>query len=253
MALVTETRRRRMRWAGIAAAGFLLISQAQGCSKPAARPTVPPQQAASAAVPAPPPGAEISLDRNYYIIVDGSGSMTDTSCAGKFGNRIEGAKWAVKEFVGKGVQPNVALGLYVFDNTGASERVPLGKENRQAIAAAVEKISGGGNTPLNGSIKRGAGVLAQQREKQLGYGEFYLIVATDGQASDGPGNASDGVRSAVELGVPIITIGYCLPDTHPLARDSVSYRNANDPEQLLSALRESQAESPYFDTQRFGR
>lgn len=201
------------------------------------------------------PAAEaraISLDRSFYIVVDASGSMNETACAGQFPNRTEAAKWAVKEFTTKRVPADVHLGLHVFDGSGARERVPLGMQNRDAIAREIDRIRGGGNTPLNAAIREAVEALSLQRERQLGYGEFYVVVATDGQASDGDLGAN-AVRYAAQQRIPLITIGFCLRSDHPLARASVSYRDANSPQDLLAALQETQGESPYFDAAAFRR
>jgi uncharacterized protein YegL len=200
---------------------------------------------------APEPGV-ISTERSFYVVFDGSGSMTAGECAGQFGTRIEAAKWAVKEFVNRSVPAEVNLGLFAFDREGATERVALGKGNRDRFLTAVERIRGGGETPLNASIKAAVAELYRQRERQLGYGEFYVVVATDGEPTDGDLQAS-AVRYANQFSIPIITIGFCLRSSHPLAQGSLSYRNANDPQELLSALNEATAESSYFDASVFRR
>jgi Mg-chelatase subunit ChlD len=178
--------------------------------------------------------------------------MTSQECSGRFGTRIEAAKWAVKQFTDHNVPPDVNLGLYVFDGTGTRERVPLGKGNRNNITEAIDRVRGGGNTPLNAAIRTAVAQLSAQRERQLGYGEFYVVVATDGEATDGD-LSRNAVSEAVQKAIPIITIGFCLPGGHPLASGSIAYRNANSPEELLSALRETQGESPYFDQTVFQR
>lgn len=194
----------------------------------------------------------ISLDRSFYVVVDASGSMNESECAGQFPNRTEAAKWAVKEFTTKRVPADVNLGLHVFDGSGSRERVPLGLGNRDAIAREIDRIRGGGNTPLNAAIREAVEALSTQRERQLGYGEFYVVVATDGQASDGD-LRTNAVSYAAQQRIPLITIGFCLRSDHPLARASVSYRDANSPQDLLAALHETQGESPYFDATAFRR
>src|SRR3989338_2496930 len=62
-------------------------------------------------------GADVSLNRNMYVIFDGSGSMNDNCGGDRFDRKIDGAKWAVEEFL-KTVPQNVNLGLYVFDDHG---------------------------------------------------------------------------------------------------------------------------------------
>jgi uncharacterized protein YegL len=195
-------------------------------------------------------GGAVSLDRNFYFVIDGSGSMGSSDCAGQFHSRVEAAKWAVKEFTAKSVPAGVNLGLYIFDGSGASERVPIGKNDAAAIGSQIDRAHAGGNTPLNDAIRAAVRELGKQRSRQLGYGEFYVVVATDGEATDG--DLADGaMHYADQNSIPIITIGFCLKKDHPLAKGSVSYRNANSPQDLLTALRETQGESPYFDAATF--
>ena len=186
---------------------------------------------------------QISLDRNYYLVSDGSDSMNARDCKGDKESNIAASKWATKEFATKSVPTDVGLGLYVFDASGASERVPIGKNNREAILRAIDEIRANGGTPLNSSIAKGVDALRVQREKQLGYGSFVLIVVTDGQA-----DTESGVAYAERYQIPIVTIGFCLNNTHPLAVHSLSYRDANSPEQLLGAFQEVLAESDSFST-----
>lgn len=219
------------------------------CDSPERNVSVPP--AAVSSEQAPPAGAEISSDKNLYLVFDGSGSMGEGSCAGKFSNRVEAAKWAAKEFVTRYVAEGARMGLLVFDAGGAHERAALAKNNRALILAAVDGVRGGGGTPLNWAIKEATDVLVQQRVMQLGYGEFAIIVITDGQATDGDGGAREGVKYALGHQIPFHTLGYCLPKDHPLAADSLTYRTANSPEELLTGLQETQAEVPYFDSSTF--
>src|SRR5262249_53878739 len=97
------------------------------------------------------PGAEVSLARNFYFIVDGSGSMNDPgggACSGehKFGRKIEGAKWAVREFL-KLVPNDINLGLYVFDRQGRRELVALAPNNPDPFMNAVQAITAGRRWP----------------------------------------------------------------------------------------------------------
>jgi hypothetical protein len=196
---------------------------------------------------------EASLARNFYFIVDGSGSMSDSltkQCRGdkRFSSRLEGAKWAVEQFLPL-VPADVNLGLWVFDTNGNSERVPLSLDSRGPFLIAVKKIRAGGKTPLTEAIEQGVNRLVQQREKQLGYGEFRLIVVTDGEATGRP--LPRAVAYARERRVPIYTIGLCLSADHELRRFSVSYRPADSIEALKLGLEETLAETVMFDPQTF--
>ena len=61
-----------------------------------------------------------ALTRNFYFIFDGSGSMNDEDCGERFETRVDGAKWAVKEFL-QGIPNDVNIGLYLFDSGGTRE------------------------------------------------------------------------------------------------------------------------------------
>jgi Ca-activated chloride channel family protein len=196
---------------------------------------------------------EASLARNFYFIFDGSGSMSEPltkQCKGdkRFSSRLEGAKWAVEQFLPL-VPNDVNLGLWVFDTSGNNERVSLGPDHRGPFLGEVRKIRAGGQTPLTESIEQGVSRLVQQRDRQLGYGEFRLIVVTDGEATGRP--LSQAVAHAREQRIPIYTIGLCLRSDHALRKSSVSYRPADSIEALKVGLEETLAETIMFDPQTF--
>jgi len=199
--------------------------------------------------------AQISLARNFYFIFDGSGSMRDplgSDCGGDqtFKRKLEGAKWAVAEFLKK-VPEDVNLGLYVFDEKRTTKSecqvVPLGPNNMTAFLQAINDVEAGGGTPLARAIQFGAEVLAQQKAKQLGYGEFRLIVVTDGLADEIP----QAAEFATEKAIPIYAIGLCIKEDHPLRQYAVSYRAANNFEDLAKALEATVAETEFYDAKTF--
>ena len=199
------------------------------------------------------PGGEASLTRNFYFIFDGSGSMAESlnkQCKGdkRFSSRLEGAKWAVEQFLPL-VPSDVNVGLWIFDADGNRERVALGLDTRAKFLTAVKKTRAGGNTPLTESIEQGVNRLVQQRDQQLGYGEFRLVVVTDGEATGRP--LPQAVAYARERHIPIYTIGLCLGAEHELRKDSVSYRAADSIEALKRGLEETLAETNVFDPQTF--
>ena len=196
-------------------------------------------------------GAEVSLARNFYFIFDGSGSMDSEpggACQGdqSFRSKLDGAQWAVKEFLTK-VPEDVNLGLYVFDRDRREEVVPLGSGNREAFLAAVNNIHSGGGTPLAKGITFGAERLVEQYKRQLGYGDYRLVVVTDGRADQIP----DAARYAGHYGMPIYAIGLCIDEEHPLRRYAVSYRAADSFADLAEGLEETLAELETVDVTDF--
>jgi hypothetical protein len=196
-------------------------------------------------------GEQADLTRNFYFIMDGSGSMRDVTtrdCGGdqSFPDKISGARWAIKKFL-ENVPEEMNIGLYIFDRDGRREVVPLGKANRDAFLRAVDNIDAGGGTPLARAIRYGADQLVAQYKKQLGYGEFRLVVVTDGIANDIP----EAALYAAKYGIPIYAIGLCVEANHPLRKFSVSYQAADSFADLSKGLSETLAELPVFDVTQF--
>jgi Ca-activated chloride channel homolog len=190
------------------------------------------------------------LAKNYYVVLDNSGSMSDSKCAGNQ-TKEQVAKQALDAFAKK-LGPKDNLGLLVFDQRGVSERVPLGVKNRDEFMAQVQASHAGGGTPLASSIKTGVERLAAQAGKQLAYGEYNLVVVTDGEAS--AGEAPNKVVQFVLKGTPVIihTVGFCIDDRHSLNQPgNVLYKSANSPQELVQGLEDVLAESETFVVDKF--
>ena len=200
-------------------------------------------QAERVEIPLDDAEGEASLTRNFYFIFDGSGSMGDKRDDKV---KLEGAKEAVRTFLDK-IPGETNLGLFVFDGRGTREVVPLGPGNRAAFMQSINEVKAGGRTPLARSIQFGTDRLVAQYKKQLGYGEYRLIVVTDGEASSVP----EAARYAARYGMPIYAIGLYIEGDHPLRTYAVSYREANNYEDLERALEETLAELPSFDLAEF--
>lgn len=200
-----------------------------------------------------PEGAsgEAELTRNFYFILDGSGSMGEEPgrhCGGdqQFSDKMAGARWAIKTFLEK-VPDSVNIGLMVFDDHGSREVLPLGRDNRESFVQAVESMRTGGGTPLATAIESATDKLVSQYQTQLGYGEFRLVVVTDGIAD----HISRAAYYAARHGMPIYTIGLCVKPNHPLRTFSVSYRAADNFSDLAKGLEDTLAELPNYDQTTF--
>jgi hypothetical protein len=202
-----------------------------------------------------PPGngnVEVSKNltaRNYYVVLDGSGSMGERACRGA-GNKIEQARSALDAFA-RAVPKNANLGLLVFQGR-VGERVPLDVGNRDHFVREVLATSPSGGTPLSTAIALARSKLEEQARRQLGYGEYHLVVVTDGEAS--PGYDPRSVVYEMLAGTPIVlhTIGFCISTRHSLNQPGRTiYRAANDVQELKRGLEEVLAEAPSFTEQRF--
>ena len=185
---------------------------------------------------------------NYYVVFDASGSMNDRQCSGAEA-KIQVAKRAFSEFVDRlPADSNAGLTIFAGD---IEEFVPLGPLNRDRLKTAVAQLNAGGRTPLVTSISRAYRALTVQGTRQLGYGDYHLVVVTDGESTDG--NPIDIVNRMVgESPVIVHTIGFCIGENHSLNQPGrVLYRNANSPAELAEGLSSVLAEAPSFDVTAF--
>ncbi len=198
---------------------------------------------------------KIALDEvsaaNYYLVLDGSGSMLD---AGYSNNRskIDVAREAIAQFVNN-VPASAKLGLFVFDSYGESERVPLALHNRDTVAQVLADTNAGGGTPLRTAISAGYEKLTSEAMRQLGYGEYHLVVITDGMPS-GWNESPDEIMQTIRRDSPVVvhTIGFCIGTDHVLNQPGMAYYVAADsPQQLASGLDSVLAESNEFDIANF--
>ncbi|MGR8933392.1 MAG: vWA domain-containing protein [Gammaproteobacteria bacterium] len=190
------------------------------------------------------------LAANFYLILDGSGSMAGSQCArGK--SKMSVAKQAVSRFVEQ-IPAGANLGLFVFDQAGVSERVALQGNNRQALFDQIKRIQPGGDTPLATAITQGYIALTKQAVSQLGYGEYHLVVVTDGIASPGEDPAQIVQTLLEQSPVMLHTVGFCIDEQHALNQPGkVGYVAANSPEELLQGLQGVLAEAQNFSPDKF--
>ena len=189
------------------------------------------------------PQAHISAARNFYVVFDGSGSM-DEGIAG--GSKIDIAKKAMREWI-KSVPAEANLGLWVFDtrNKDGAERLPLGPNNHQKFLAEIEAVQTGSGTPLASAMRHGVDALTVQYQHQLGYGEYRLVVVTDGENTEGGFSAMASAGSyAASVGIPIYSIGLAVSN-RDLKRSSISYVEANNLGELQKSLSAVLAEADY--------
>lgn len=188
--------------------------------------------------------------RNFYVIFDGSGSMADKSC-GEGKRRVDAAKHSVGQFF-DALPKNVNAGLLVFDNKGLNEASAIQQVNPSTLSAAINTIKSGGTTPLGQSLQTGLQKLTTQAQKQQGYGEYHLVVITDGAASDQK-LMTDMVDSITQkTPINIHTIGFCLNSSHALNKQGVvNYSSASSSTQLVNSLKAVLAEAESFDTTQF--
>ncbi len=226
----------------------------------AVQPGVAPQQRSFQAVQNPPPtrgfnnrlwyGNDMAKDldplltrRNFLIVLDGSGSMSESRNSGNL-TKIVAAKQAIAAFATK-LKPDDNLGLCAFDSRGVTERAHLSLD-RGAFNTALQAVRSDSNTPLGTAVKLGYSLLQKQAQRQLGYGEYYLVVVTDGEADKG--NDPRDIVNEITSRSPVVisTIGFGIIKGHSLNRPGLTlYHNATDLEQLNQGLESVLAESEF--------
>src|SRR5262249_6023766 len=137
----------------------LLAAACQEAPKPAPPPKpaakaqpVPPTPAATPVAATPgklkgawPPAKDESISvapdlfaRNYYIVLDASGSMNEKGCSGEQ-TKMRAAKEALGVFVDS-VPKDANLGLVVFDGRGVNEWLPIGTNNRPEFRRLIDGV-----------------------------------------------------------------------------------------------------------------
>jgi Ca-activated chloride channel homolog len=194
-------------------------------------------------------GAGVLLTKNYYLVIDGSGSMDDSGCSGGL-RKIDAAKEAVAKFV-TAIPADANVGLLVFDEQGIGERVPLGQD-RTLVKQHIHNIMASGGTPLLTAMSDAYRAITLQAQKQFGYGEYHMVVVTDGEANNGQDPSDIVSKILQESPVTIHTIGFCIGSGHSLNLPGItSYYTANNPEELLAGLQNVLAESTEYTTTHF--
>ena len=190
------------------------------------------------------------VKKNYYLVFDGSGSMKESNCSNGQA-KISVAKQSVTQFISK-IPSDSNIGLLVFDKRGVFERAVLGQSSKEQAVTQINLATAGGGTPLDAAISHAYKALSQQAQKQLGYGEYHLIVITDGVASKGQ-DPSNTVRKFIqESPVVLHTIGFCIAGNHSLNQAGLTiYKSANNPRELEQGLDSVLAEVNDFNVNTF--
>jgi Mg-chelatase subunit ChlD len=192
-----------------------------------------------------------ALTANYYLVLDGSGSMMQSECSNDQ-LKMDVAEQAMENFIAQ-IPADANVGLAVFDANGLSERVPLAIDNRKQLKRAIEEVRADESTPLKSAITLGYQKLEAQGVSQLGYGEYHLVVVTDGQAQPDEEDPREIVDTVLrESPVVIHTVGFCIGDDHSLNQPGRTfYAAADSPEALQQGLSAVLAEAPSFDATTF--
>jgi len=191
------------------------------------------------------------LTANWEVVLDNSGSMDTTQCAGNDSRMVTGGN-AIINFSHKRPQTD-NFGLVVFTGSSPYARAaaPLGKDRakfEQEIHDARARFS----TPLGPAIELAYNELLKQLKWQGGYGTYHIVVVTDGEWNQGrdPGPL---VKDIVQHSpVQVHTVGFCTGADHRLNMPGwASYTDANNADGInkgLLAVLASESDT-YVDSQ----
>ncbi len=187
---------------------------------------------------------------NYFVIFDGSGSMNSKAC-GDGNKRITVAKRAIRSFF-DALPKDSNVGLIIFDSRGARQVQALQPNNPTRLKQITDNAVAGGGTPLGRSLDFASHKLQLQGQKQQGYGQYNIVVLTDGVANDENMMTKTVNDIVTHTPINIHTIGFCLGSHHALNRKGViNYQPAANSAELVKGLNSVLAESPSFTSDSF--
>lgn len=205
--------------------------------------------------PAKGDGAQVAANlfaKNYYVVMDGSGSMNEKGCSGEL-TKLQAARDALIGF-SESIPADANLGLQVFDGRGIRDLLPLGTGNRQEFVRIVRDVKANASTPLLSAVRQAYAKILAQGARQLGYGEYHLVIVTDGAADQGQDPTPVVNQILAESPVVIQTIGFCIGTKHSLNQAGRTiYRAADNPAELQQGLADVLAEAPQFTVTQFGK
>jgi len=187
-----------------------------------------------------PTDFEEELDvRNFLIVLDDSGSMG--------GSKMRTAKKAIIEW-SKSFKPTDNVGLITFKNRSEWLMRKFDSDAKASFDANVQDVDDGGSTPLTGALSKAFIMLTRQGMRQLSYGDYTIVVVTDGEA-DEPRSLNRTIDKVLTTSpVQIFAIGFGVGENHTLNQQSrLEYLMADDLDALRQGLSEVLAESDTFD------
>ncbi len=188
-------------------------------------------------------GAE--AQQNVVVVLDDSGSM-DEFISDMSATRMEVAKQALSKALTE-LPKDTNVGVVTLNTTldGSHWIVPLGPVDPAVWQTNISRIQPLGGTPLGEYLKVGADALLDARSQKI-YGEFRLLVVTDGEAND-PAIVDRYLPQILSRGLTIDAIGVDMSSSHSLATRVNNYRDANDNASLEKAIAAVFAETTIED------
>ncbi|MDO8622033.1 MAG: VWA domain-containing protein, partial [bacterium] len=182
-----------------------------------------------------PTAASKSAHDCVVVVFDDSGSMNEPFSGG---SRLHAAKRGLKVVL-RSVPSTTWVGLLAIN---AGWLYPINPLDLARINGIIDEMDTPGGTPLARNIKAGADALMAERAKQFGYGSYRLLVVTDGEETEDQGAIERFPPEVRARGLTLDVIGIGIGQEHALRKHAHTYRGADNPAALETAMREVLAE-----------
>jgi len=191
--------------------------------------------------------ADDYFQENLVLILDMSGSMSEATCNDTSISKDLASKKAIDEFINF-VPDDMAIGFVVFENGISTVRTPLGLQNQNNIRQVLNRVGPDGGTPLGGAVHEAYQMLLSQAQAQRGYGNYRILIVTDGAAGDASVLRNNINFIAVNTPIEVFTAGFCIDKGHTLYQPGlVEFRTAGNIVELKESMKAVLAESANFD------
>ncbi len=175
-----------------------------------------------------------TMDKNVVIIFDDSGSMGGGKTNSKSSKMIR-AKKATKAFISE--LPNgYNLGIYALNSGYIFNLQSLTDTKKKKAISVISNLISKGKTPIGSSLVYASNVLLKQRKQQAGYGDFTIVIVTDG-AADNSLYMLREVDNTINNNIAIKTIG--LDIRYHKLQDVTDFTQASSVEQLTVAMKKA--------------
>ena len=178
--------------------------------------------------------------QHVVVVVDDSGSMDDRM-RGQRVRKIEAAKRSLSVVL-DGLAVDAEVGVLALNQGWV---LPMQASARSQAKDHVNNLRARGGTPLGTRMKEAADELLSNRKANT-YGDYRLLVVTDGEASD-QAVLDHVLPDIMSRGLLVDVIGVAMESEHSLATTVHNYRRADDPASLEHAIATSLAESDPTD------
>lgn len=178
--------------------------------------------------------------QKVVVLVDDSGSMLDRM---RYENtrKIDAAKQSLRVVLEK-LPADAEVGVLALNRGWV---MPFQTIDRRQLESQINRLRASGGTPLGMRMREATDKLLELRSKDP-YGDYRLLVVTDGEASD-QGLLDAILPDIMARNFLVDVIGVDMESEHSLATSVTAYRRADDPSSLEEAIAESLAESDESD------